>query len=90
MKRAPTPPAPGTDKAAPNSHILQKVKANWQDPLFGGMVLASLLGLIYVAKVIIGVSFAKCCSNDLSRQLFGDTMVPVLPSSMLRSLLEIG
>jgi hypothetical protein len=38
-----------SNKEARNSlPILHNVKANWQDPLFGGMVMASLLGLIYV------------------------------------------
>jgi hypothetical protein len=50
MKRVRRPPAPVTDGASFQAAVgtLQKLKSNWQDALFGGMVLASFLGLIYV------------------------------------------
>ena len=52
MKRVPTPtpPLPLTDRARsnPTVDILQKIKPNWQDALFGGMILASLAAAIYM------------------------------------------
>ena len=50
MKRVPRPPAPGTERASPQSiiGILQKIRSNWQEALFGGMILASLAGAIYM------------------------------------------
>lgn len=49
MKRVLRSATPSTDKAARNSlGVHHNVKANWQDPVFGGMVLGPLLGLIYV------------------------------------------
>lgn len=49
MKRVPRPP-PDTDRASLQSAvgILQKIRSNWEDVLFGGMILASLAGAIYM------------------------------------------
>ena len=50
IKRVPRPPASATDQASLRSAvgILQKIRSNWQDVLYGGMILASLAGAIYM------------------------------------------
>jgi hypothetical protein len=49
MKRTPTPsPLTEGSRFQSNIDILQKLMPNWQDALFGGMILASLAGAIYM------------------------------------------
>ena len=50
IKRVPRPPEPATDRARLRSAvgILQTIRLNWQDVLYGGMILASLAGAIYM------------------------------------------